>query len=274
MRASRVATVCVALIALATTGCGGKKAAATPATSAAASKTAAATTGSGSTAAATRQGRRVLPARMLSQAELEAATIGPKDLPGWRMGTIQGRGGDGLRIDAPIANVSRFPHISQRVCEPLLYATQFVSRRQYRASVEQTIETGSGDGETLVTASLRSYSVTDAAKVMSDLRSALASCRSFPSLEPDEHWTEVSELADPGVGDEAVAFRLTLITPSVDSAGDEDGGPPAHTRFAFVVVRSGAEVATFGTFASPYRANVQVPMKPVTVQIGRLAGAR
>jgi hypothetical protein len=280
MGPSRTAPVCVALIALVATACGGthaaggKRSAAAPASSAVASKATAGTAGSDSTVPGARRGRSVRPARMFSQADLEAVTIGPKDLPGWRMGTIQGRGGDGVRVDAPVADVSRFPHIPQRACEPLLYMAQYVSRHQYHASVQQTVATGSGDSETLLTASLKSYAVADAPKVMSDLRSALASCTSFASLEEGERWTEVTALADPGLGDEAVACRMTLITPSVDSEGDEDGGPPAHTRFAFTVVRSGAVIATFETFASPYRPDVQVPMKPVTVQISKLAGAR
>ena len=138
---------------------------------------------------------------MLSQSELEQAVIGAKDVPGWKTGTVVGRGGDGLRIAPTIVDVSKVPRITPAGCEPLYDMTQILSRYQYRAVVEQMVTPASEKDGKSFEMSLMSYSVADAPKAIEDLRTSPRTCSSFDSLDPGTSWVDPEPLIDPQLGD-------------------------------------------------------------------------
>lgn len=223
------------------------------------------------TATATRSRRPGRSVRMLSQRELEQVVIGPKDVPGWKTSTVLGRGGDGLRIPVTISDVSKWPRIGRAACEPLYDMTMLASRHQFYAVVRQSVRTGSGEDEKSTEMSLTSLHVADAPKVIEDLETSLRTCSSFKSLEPGESWSDPVPLADPMLGDQAVAYRITDSVPSVNSRGEEDGGPPTKAPFNYVVVRSGATIAAFYSMGYPKDTQPpQVPMNVVMAQVDKL----
>jgi hypothetical protein len=208
---------------------------------------------------------------MLSQRELEQAIVGPKDIPGWTTETVLGKGGNGVRIPVTIGDVSKWPRIGQAACEPLYDMTMLASRHQFYAVVEQMARTGSGDDEKSTRMSLTSLHVADAPKVIADLETSLRTCSSFTSLEAGEFWSHPEPLADPMLGDQAIAYRITDSVPSVNSLGEDDGGPASKAPFCFVVVRSGATIVAFSSMGYPTQPGPpQVPMNVVKAQVDKL----
>lgn len=214
----------------------------------------------------------------LTQAQLEQAVVGPKDLKGWRTGTVQGRGGDGTEIPPKIPDVAKMPRISPAACEPLYDMTMMLSRQQYHGVVEQQLtpaDDGSGGSDSSGGAggmmSLKSYTGPDAARLMADLRTSLRTCTSFKSPEEGESWGSPKRLADPKAGDEALSYHLVQTVPSVDENGDDDDGPAADALFTFVVVRSGSTVLAAYSGPGIGKDYPEVPMDVITAQATKLA---
>lgn len=184
-----------------------------------------------------------------------------------------GWGGDGVEIAPRIPDVSKWPHTTSAACEPLDRMVGLTSSYQYVAVVEQSVSpvsSAAGDKQTSEMA-LASYHATDAPKVIADLRSSLRTCSSFSEPRIDTEYTDPEPLADPEVGDEAVAYRINEVNPSVDSNGDEDGGPTVVVPFNFVVVRCGATIAAFYTMSPPGEPRPpHVSTDVVTAQIDKL----
>lgn len=215
----------------------------------------------------------------LTQAQLEQAVVGPKDLKGWRTGTVQGRGGDGTEIPPTIPDVAKMPRISPAACEPLYDMTMMLSRQQYHGVVEQQLtpaddgsdDSGSSGGAGGGMMSLKSYTGPDAARLMADLRTSLRTCTSFKSLEEGESWGSPKRLADPKAGDEALSYHLVQTVPSVDKNGDDDGGPAVDALFTFVVVRSGSTVLAAYSVPGAGKDYPEFPMDVITAQVTKLA---
>ncbi|MFI0937294.1 hypothetical protein [Streptomyces sp. NPDC021020] len=212
--------------------------------------------------------------RPLTQAQLEQAVVGAKDVPGWHTGSVTGRSGDGVQSPVNVRNVKALPAVSPAACAPLYYTTLTLARQQHGAVVEQMVMPVADKDPRALMMSLKSYAPADAAQLMADLRTALRTCTSFASPEPGQSWGSPKRLADPKLGDEALSYHLVQTVPSVDDKGDEDGGAPVHGRFHFVVVRSGATVAVYYvTGADDDPGFPEVPMAVVTAQTAKLAKA-
>jgi hypothetical protein len=209
-------------------------------------------------------------ARTLSQGELQRGVIGAKDVPGWTTDTVAGRGGDGVEVAPHILDVSKWPRTSPAACQPLDRMTSLSSDHQYFAVVEQKVSPASGDGP-ITEMALTSYRPAEAPKVIADLRTSIRTCSGFSEPLEGFEYTHPQALTDPKVGDEAIAYRLTQVVPSVDSNGDPDGGQPVDVPFHFVVVRSGATIVSFYTMTSPGgHGTTDVPMDVVKSQIAKL----
>ncbi|MEW2522631.1 hypothetical protein [Actinacidiphila alni] len=196
--------------------------------------------------------------------------IGAKDVPGWTTDTVAGRGGDGVEVAPRILDVSKWPRTSPAACQPLDRMTSLSSDYQYFAVVEQKVSPASGDGP-ITEMALTSYRPAEAPKVIADLRTSIRTCSDFSQLRGGYEYTHPQVLADPNVGDEAIAYRLTQVVPSVDSNGNPDGGQPVDVPFHFVVVRSGATIASFYTMTGPGgHGTTDVPMDVVKAQIAKL----
>lgn len=214
--------------------------------------------------------RPAAPARTLSQKELEQTVIGAKEIPGWKTGTVAGRGGDGYDIPQPVLDMANLPRIRPAACEPLNRMLSLGSDYQYFALVEQTVNAVSPKGRAGAEMALRSYRVADAPKVIADLRTSLRTCSSFQSLDEGISYTRPQPLADPKLGDEALAYSITQTVAGDDSNSDDSA--PITVPFSFVVVRSGATVAAFYTMGQPGAARPRpVPMDVVTAQIDKLS---
>jgi len=223
-----------------------------------------------------RASRSVGRVRTLTQSELQSALVNAKDLPGWTMNSIAVPGDDGRLPPPRIPDVRRRLRATPAVCQPLYDLSVLTSGWQYSAYADQEVRSGTGASEHLVMTALESYSVADAPKVLSDLRTALRGCSSFRSLsplDPDDRWSDPHPLPDPAVGDEAVSYRIRLVVPSVDSDGNNDGGPPVAAPHIFTVVRSGATVAVFYAQSFPDTPLPQIPSDLLRAQADRLATA-
>lgn len=138
--------------------------------------------------------------------------------------------------------------------------------------MEQYVRTVPGKDPQSAMMGLRSYTVTDAVQLVNNLRTSLRTCTSFSTLDEGESYGDPKQLPDPQVGDDAVSYRLTQTVPSIDEHGDEDGGPPVHGYFHFVVVRSGATIAAYYETGNSQDLHLpEVPMTVVKAQADKLA---
>ncbi|MDX3098832.1 sensor domain-containing protein [Streptomyces sp. ME19-03-3] len=194
--------------------------------------------------------------RVVSQREAESFALHRKDIPGYTIQTLAGRGED---AQVPVRLFAGgLPRIEPAECQPVYENTQQGSAyRQYART--DALVSGHGD---FVEVALVAYGVGDARKALADLREALARCRSFTMpLDRTEHFEYPRLLPDPHLGDEAVEYT---ITQKID--GDEGA---IRAPFHHLVVRKGSVIAWFMVHGFPGEPP-KLPANVVDTQLAKL----
>ncbi|MFF2996525.1 hypothetical protein ACFVTC_18430 [Streptomyces sp. NPDC057950] len=195
--------------------------------------------------------------RPLTQHQLERAVVDERDLPGWSI-TRLGSGTDGFGD----GTVSALHEEATRPvsCAPVGSAVAGGASR-YAPLGSVTRMAQSDDG--ISTFHLVSYRAAAAARVMHELRSALATCTTYTMKWPT-HTTfeDLRRTDDPHQGDEGVSFQLDVVSsfPAMD-------GDPVRTLQSFQVIRSGSAVAVFSAFSTRAHRIEKVPAALVTAQV-------
>lgn len=217
-------------------------------------------------AGASHSGRQAAaPAKVLGHRELERTALGSGDVDGFSVGPVVGDVGAGQPVVGPVAPVPAR-------CKPLNDMTAFVGRYQPVWQVAKIVSRTSDEGDTSsTTVALNSYRQQESVKVMTELRGAVDTCTKFaPPGSSVTGWTysQIRKLPDPSLGDDALAYRMTLDMPA------DDMGPAHSVVFTYVVVRSGTTVTTFasnlfGVNGKP----TEVPRHVIDAQLKKLSQA-
>ncbi|MEU1529817.1 hypothetical protein [Streptomyces fagopyri] len=194
--------------------------------------------------------------RPLTQDQLERAVVDERDLPGWSINRL-GSGTDGFG-DGTVSAL-REEGTRPVSCAPVGSAVAGASKYTPLGSVTRTAQNKDGiSGFHLV-----SYRAADAARVMDELRSALATCTAYTMKWPaDTTFENLRSTGDPHQGDEGVSFRLDVVSP--DPSGDSD---PVRTLQSFQVIRSGSTVAVFDAVDMDAHRVKKIPAAVVTAQM-------
>ncbi|MFE5138365.1 hypothetical protein ACFRDV_11895 [Streptomyces fagopyri] len=192
----------------------------------------------------------------LTQNQLERAVVDERDLPGWTISRL-GDGTDGFG-DGTVSAL-REEATRPASCAPVGSALSGASKYTPLGSVTRVAQNEDGiSGLHLV-----SYRAADAARVMDELRSALAACTAYTMTFPaDTTFEKLRRTGDPHQGDEGVSFRLDVVSRS--PSGDSD---PYRSLQSFQVIRSGSTVAVFDAVdMDAYRVK-KIPAALVTAQM-------
>ncbi|MEV0226385.1 hypothetical protein [Streptomyces sp. NPDC050704] len=184
----------------------------------------------------------------LTEAQLEKAAIRTGDVKGFKIG-------DSGIGDLQGQSVPAAPAACQPVADMFLSTTDPGSRAAVSRGVGAEDETDAS----VTTLVLFSYGSGDADEVLAGLREATDKCTAY------EHtgykYTEVKVLADPGLGDDSVAYRLV--------ASIEGATVPA----AYTVVRDGTTLAVFASMNMLDADKAEVPEKVIEAQLAKLRKA-
>lgn len=180
---------------------------------------------------------------VLDEQQLKSFLVGSTDITSFDVKLV-GEGGSGLGIalGQHLGLASLHPAVKPAACQPLEELTGFDSAYHPHAYTEQTVVYQfTNNGPVSLTMSLASYEADDAHKVITDLTTALHSCRSFTSLGgvPTVAYSHLTAVGSPGLGDEGVSFRLTQSVKSRKTS--------ARSPVVFTVVRTGKIVAAYYT---------------------------
>ncbi|MEU4096867.1 hypothetical protein [Streptomyces sp. NPDC026673] len=209
--------------------------------------------------------RAAAPAKILSHQELERTALESKDVDGFSIGPMVGDVGAGQPV---VSQVSPAP----ARCKPINDMTAFVGRYQPVWQVAKTVgRTSDEANRSSTTVALNSYRQQDSTKVMTELRGALDTCTEFaPPASATTGWTysQIRELPDPSLGDDALSYRMTL------NMAADDVGPAQSVVFTYVVVRSGTTVATFtSNLLGVNNKPTDVPRHLIDAQLKKLSRA-
>lgn len=195
--------------------------------------------------------------RVLSQREAESLALHRKDLPGYTIRTLAGRGED---AEVPVRLFTGdLPRIEPAECQPVYANTQQGASAYRQYARTEALITGDDD---YVESGLIAYGAGDARKALADLRGALAHCKSFTMpLDRTEHFEHPRVLPDPHLGDEAVEYT---ITQKID--GDEG---VIRAPFRHLVVRKGSVIAWFRVHGFPGE-TPELPSNVIDAQVAKL----
>jgi hypothetical protein len=196
----------------------------------------------------------------LTQEQLNALAVGVRDLPGYRVSTVFGRGADGKNVPVHIADISSRARTKQASCQPLRDDEIRLSAYQPTGIVEQLILSKATD-EHHADVAVLSYQPADAPKVLADLRAALRTCASY-RVPGDSTiaFKDPHQLPSPHLGDEAIEYRITMVADA-----DQD---PTPAPVDYILVRKGSLILWAQSIGIGDDATI--PMAAVTAQLAKL----
>ncbi|MFI2645784.1 hypothetical protein [Streptomyces sp. NPDC018610] len=196
-------------------------------------------------------------ARVLSQQQLEDAVVDAHDLPGVRVEEI-GMGTEG--VGNGVIHAARRTNTSPSLCAPVSAAVDGASGYTPAASVQRTVDSeGRGAILTLV-----SYHPADTARVLSELRTALKSCKQYTAGPMRATYEDIEATNAPSQGDDGIAFRLKLIlTPDDDALPDEE---VLKTPVSVTAIRHGSTLAIYKTTSDSIGKPASIPSDLVNAQ--------
>ncbi|MFK4147459.1 hypothetical protein [Streptomyces sp. NPDC004065] len=209
----------MALTAISVTGCGGGHDSGTP------------------TAKAAAGGNAEQNAGVLSQQQLEDAVVDAHDLPGVDVDPI-GTGTEGTGNG--VIHALRRTDTNPVLCAPVSSAVDGASGYTPVGSVRRSVGVGpkGHDGAILT---LVSYHPADTARVISELRTALKSCKGYTAGPMKATYEDVEATDDPPQGDDAVAFQLNLLM--------QPGQDDSRLAVSVKVIRHGSTLAIYKEYA-------------------------
>ncbi|WP_240436832.1 hypothetical protein [Streptomyces sporangiiformans] len=181
----------------------------------------------------------------LTKAQLKKAALATGDVKGFQVAEMPA-------ADIVKDSVPASPAACQSIADMFLYTTNPASE----ASVGSTFAADDAQDASTTSLALLSYAKGDADKVLSELRTAAKKCTAYKHT--DYQYTGVKSLADPDLGDDAVAYRLMTSIEGLKA--------PA----AFTVVRSGTTVVSFSTMAVSDPDKVKIPSAIIEAQMEKL----
>jgi hypothetical protein len=187
----------------------------------------------------------------LTAAQLKSLTFKDGEVPQVRGGTVPTQ-------EAQPGNGPSFPPVSDPACQAV---------RNVRGGQGSFAQVGQifnwQDGIYPGSSTLSSYEDGKAAQQFTELKKALASCRSYDGTGyVRKYRAAVTPEAAPQVGDEAIAYRESIPLPDQGQNRNEE----------IIIVRTGNIIAVFSTFdvgASP-----SFPADLVSQQVDRLRNAQ
>ncbi|MFJ2257563.1 hypothetical protein ACIOKD_04330 [Streptomyces sp. NPDC087844] len=188
----------------------------------------------------------------LTKAQLKKAALATGDVKGFEV--KESEGADLLGQTVPAT-----PSKCQPIADMFLFSTDPASRAGVSRGAVSKDETNAS----VITFTLLAYKsgeageAGEAGEVMDGLRSATKDCTAYRHADYD--YKDVKAAADPGLGDESVAFRLV--------ASIEGAQVPA----AYTVVRDGTTLVAFSSMNMLDPDEIEVPAELVKAQLAKLA---
>ncbi|MEU6033048.1 hypothetical protein [Streptomyces tauricus] len=182
----------------------------------------------------------------LTKAQLKKAALATDDVKGFEV--KESEGADLLGQTVPAT-----PSKCQPIADMFLFSTDPASRAGVSRGAVSKDETNAS----VITFALLAYKSGEADEVIDGLRSATTGCTAYRHADYD--YKNVKAAADPGLGDESVAFRLV--------ASIEGAQVPA----AYTVVRDGTTLVAFSSMNMLDADDIEVPAKLVKAQLAKLA---
>lgn len=184
--------------------------------------------------------------RPLTKAQLKKAALVTADVKGFEV--EESEGADLLGRSVPAA-----PSKCQPVADMFLFTTDPSSEDGVSRGVAAKDETDAS----VHTFALLSYEPGKADEVIDGLRSAAKTCTGYRHAGYD--YKRVKALADPGLGDGSVAYRMVA---SIEGA---------QVPVAYTVVREGTTLVAFSSMNLLDAEKIEVPAKLVEAQLAKLA---
>ncbi|UPZ29442.1 hypothetical protein MUK60_17490 [Streptomyces sp. LRE541] len=182
----------------------------------------------------------------LTKAQLKKAALATDDVKGFEV--KESEGADLLGQTVPAT-----PSKCQPIADMFLFSTDPASRAGVSRGAVSKDETNAS----VITFALLAYKSGEADEVIDGLRSATKGCTAYRHADYD--YKNVKAAADPGLGDESVAFRLV--------ASIEGAQVPA----AYTVVRDGTTLVAFSSMNMLDADEIEVPAELVKAQLAKLA---
>ncbi|MFH8464267.1 hypothetical protein [Streptomyces sp. NPDC017991] len=182
----------------------------------------------------------------LTKAQLKKAALATGDVKGFDI--EESEGADLLGQTVP-ATPSK--------CQPIADMFLFSGDPASRAGVSRGAVPKDETNASVITFALLAHRSGEADQVIDGLRTATRDCAAYRHADYD--YKDVKALADPGLGDESVAFRLV--------ASIEGAQVPA----AYTVVRDGTTLVAFSSMNMLDADEIEVPAKLVEAQLAKLA---
>jgi hypothetical protein len=197
-------------------------------------------------------------ASVLSQQQLEDAVVDAHDLPGVQVDEIRmGTKGLGNGVIHAIRRTNTNPSL----CAPVSAAVDGASGYAPVGSVQRAVDS-KGHGAILT---LVSYHPADTARVISELRAALKSCKGYTAGPMKATYQDVEAINDPPQGDDGVAFQLKLVMePGQD-------GPKLPVRV--IAIRHGSALAIYTAASDALGTPASIPSDLVNAQSKMLDAA-
>ncbi|WP_433891123.1 hypothetical protein [Streptomyces sp. CA-111067] len=178
-------------------------------------------------------------AKVLGQRDLDRLALNARDLPGYRVSDIVGKG-------APVGPgpLAVYRAVTPSECRPIYAAAESRSLHSVSAQVEEDVVYASDAMGRHASVGLSSYRADDAQQVMTELRAALSRCTTAAIRPSASHpgdgleYHSPYQRTAPGVGDETLAFEASEVA---------DGGRSLVIPLGVLVVRRGATVVTFAS---------------------------
>ncbi|MFG3369612.1 hypothetical protein ACGF0K_32215 [Streptomyces sp. NPDC048156] len=189
-------------------------------------------------------------ARALSQQQLEGAVVDAHDLPGVQVEEI-GAGSKG--VGNGVIHAAR-RNTDPSLCTPVSAAVDGASRYTPVGSV-QRIAGRKGHSAILT---LVSYHSADAARVISELRTALKSCKQYTAGPMKATYEDVEAANDPAQGDDGVAFRL--------KATMEPGKDGLKLPISVIAIRHDSTLAIYKATSETPGTSAHIPSDLVNAQ--------
>ncbi|MGW4276139.1 hypothetical protein ACWEGQ_28145 [Streptomyces seoulensis] len=196
-------------------------------------------------------------ARVLSQQQLEGAVVDAHDLPGVHVEEI----GTGTRgVGNGVIHAARRTDTAPSLCAPVSAAVDGASGYAPVGSVQRTA--GRKGHSAILT--LVSYRPADSAHVISELRTALKSCKKYTAGPLKTAYEDVEATDAPPRGDDRVAFRLNLILEPDEDALPDEG--VLKTPVSVIAIRHGSTLATYQMISDSPEKPPSIPTDLVDAQ--------
>ncbi|WP_406384083.1 hypothetical protein OHU25_41305 [Streptomyces sp. NBC_00117] len=191
-------------------------------------------------------------ARVLSQQQLEDAVVDAHDLPGVQVEEI-GAGSKG--VGNGVIHAARRTNTEPSLCAPVSAAVDGASGYTPVGSVQRIA--GMKGRSAILT--LVSYHSVDADRVISELRTALKSCKGYTATGPMKAtYEDVEATNDPSQGDSGIAFRL--------KASLEPGEDGLKLPTSVIAIRHGSTLAIYKATSETPGTSASIPSNLVNAQ--------